>query len=117
MIIWITGRRNSGKTTLAKSLSHCNGAYHIDGDILREETGNSDFTKEGRWASNMKAASIAKRKEEQGMAVVISTICPYIELRKELQSILDCNFIYLSGGDMDCVYEDEPNATLWRAGD
>ena len=94
MIWWITGNTGSGKTTLAKKMT---GTIVLDGDELRN-CWSLGFSKEDRWEQNMRAARLAKMLEKQGYDVVVSTICPYKDLRKEVQVITGCRFIYLDGG-------------------
>jgi len=110
MIIWITGPARSGKTTLAKKISQ--GKWIIlDGDAMRRSI-NRDlgFSKEDRWENNLRIARLARELDEQGFDVIASTICPYKELRKEVQKITGCKFIYLGGGvvgkDYPYEYED-----------
>lgn len=94
MIWWITGNSGSGKTTLAKKM---NNVVVLDGDELRE-CWHLGFTKEDRWEQNRRAALLAKMIEKQGYDVIVSTICPYKDLRKEVQAITGCKFVYLEGG-------------------
>lgn len=94
MIWWITGNSGSGKTTFAKKMS---AVIVLDGDELRQ-CWKLGFTKEDRWEQNMRAARLAKMIEKQGYDVVVSTICPYRDLRKEVQVITGCKFVYLEGG-------------------
>lgn len=101
MIIWITGKRKSGKTTLARELCEKMGAINLDGDAMRESI-NRDlgFSPSDRRANNLRIARLAKVLEGQGFDVVCSTICPDIsvgreKLRKEVFHITGCKFIHL----------------------
>lgn len=94
MIWWITGNTGSGKTTLSKRMKD---VVVLDGNELRT-CWDLGFSKEDRWEQNLRAAKLAKSLENQGFDVVVATICPYKELRKEVQQITGCMFIYLSGG-------------------
>jgi hypothetical protein len=42
--------------------------------------------------------------ETQGFDVIVAVICPYKELREEVQNITNCSFIYLSGGVVNDSY-------------
>ena len=48
MIIWITGRPNTGKTTTAKRLCENDGTVLLDGDELRSIFGIKGFSKKDR---------------------------------------------------------------------
>lgn len=94
MIWWITGNTGAGKTTLAKKMKE---VIILDGDELRQ-CWNLGFNKKDRWEQNIRAARLARMIEKQGYDVVVSTICPYKGLRKEVQTITNCKFVYLDGG-------------------
>lgn len=94
MIWWITGRSSSGKSTLARKMKN---VVHLDGDSMRQ-CWNLGFSKEDRREQNLRVAKIARMLHSQGFDVVISTICPYKELRSEVQKITGCKFVYLEGG-------------------
>ena len=97
MITWITGNSGSGKTTLAKKIINIDGGILLDGDSMRTcwELG---FTKDDRIVNNLRIAKIAKVLDQQGFNVVVSTICPYHDLREQVKNITNCRFIYLDGG-------------------
>lgn len=97
MITWITGNSGSGKTTLAKKLLKLDGGILLDGDSMRTvwEIG---YSKEDRVENNLRIAKLARIFDEQGINVVVATICPYKDLRDSVQKITRCRFIYLDGG-------------------
>ena len=96
MIIFITGDRGKGKTTLAKELCRKMGAINLDGDGVRRVWTDLGFSDEDRFENNMRVARLAKELEEQGFDVIVSTICPNIKnLRKEVFYICKCKFINL----------------------
>lgn len=94
MILWLTGNTGAGKTTLSRKFKNW---IFLDGDELRDiyPTG---LSKEDRWKHNIRVAKLAKLFENQGFAVVVSVICPYEELRREVQEICGCTFLYVPGG-------------------
>jgi len=102
MIIWITGQSRSGKTTLANQMKTKN-CIILDGDDIRtiQPTG---FNKKERWEHNLRVARLARLLESQGFDIIISLICPYIKLRKEVKEICNCSFIYLGGGKVHKNY-------------
>jgi adenylylsulfate kinase len=95
MIWWITGNSGSGKSTLAKKMTN---AMWLDGDAMRG-CWSLGFSREDRFENNLRIAKIAKVIHEQGHDVVVSTICPFKELRDAVQKITGCRFVYLDGGD------------------
>ena len=70
---------------------------HLDGDVMRT-VWKLGFSKEDRYENNLRIARIAKILREQGYDVVISTICPYKDLREKCKEICGCKFVYLEGG-------------------
>ena len=102
MITWITGNSGSGKTTLAKKMRK--DEIILDGNILRMVWPGLGFSKEDRQEQNLRVARLAKMLEEQGFGVIIATICPYKDLRDEVQKITGCTFIYLAGGKSGVEY-------------
>ena len=98
MITWIYGQSGAGKTTLAKKMAaESSKTIILDGDDMRK-VWSIGFSKEDRWENNLRIARLAATLESQGFEVIVATICPYRELRKEIGSLIHCRFIYLSGG-------------------
>ena len=111
MIIFITGQSGSGKTTLARQMKTANTIL-LDGDDMRSTISiGVGFSKQDRTLHNIKVARLAKLLESQGFDIIVSLICPYKELRDEVQEITNCSFIYLGGGKkhFDYPYEKETN--------
>jgi len=100
MIYWVTGQPGHGKTTLAKELIDQlrrlgYSPHHIDGDDLRDITGNKDYSKSGRVSNVGNAQSIARYLQHKGEVVVVSLITPYRVMREELKSAVDVTEIYV----------------------
>jgi len=98
MITWITGNSGAGKTRLAKSLQAKYGGVILDGEDMRRCWDDVRFTKDDRWKHNIRIAQLAKIIDNQGIDVIVATICPYKELRDRIKMIINCRFIYLDGG-------------------
>jgi len=96
MITWITGQSGSGKTTLANKMRK--NEVMLDGDMMRDVWTDLGLSKKDRYEQNFRIARLAKKLEEQGFDVIVSTICPYRKLREEVKKITNCRFIYLEGG-------------------
>lgn len=94
MIWWIVGESGSGKTTLSKKLQ----GIHLDADEIRpaicEDLG---YSPQDRRTNNLRIARLAKLLDEQGYDVIVSTICPSEELKKEVYYICKCRFIKVDG--------------------
>ena len=98
-IYWITGNSGAGKTFLAKIMNDGRrDTVILDGDYIRQIWPDLRFSKEDRTENNLRVARLAKMLSMQGVTVIVSTICPYVELRKQIKEITKCKFIYLSGG-------------------
>lgn len=106
MIFWLTGNSGSGKTTLARNLAGKNTVI-LDGDQMREVWPGLAFTQKDRWEQGLRTARLAAYLESQGVAVIVAVIAPYEELRRRIEGICDCKWIYLPGGkkDDDFPYE------------
>ena len=98
MITLIHGNSGSGKTRLAEALQSKYGGIILDGDSVRQIWPELGFSKDHRIESNMRVARMAKMLDRQGFDVIIATICPYKELRRDVYNITNCKFIYVSGG-------------------
>lgn len=100
MIYWITGRKNSGKTTLAYRLAKQTNGIVVDGDEVRKyfPTG---YTDEERHDNIMRIAKIAKLIEDQGRVAIVACVSPKRKWRKEAQTIFDeCVEICLPFGEL-----------------
>ena len=96
MITWLTGNSGSGKTT--KALAIRTNEIILDGDALRAVWPGLGLTEKDRREQNLRAARLAKMLELQGFDVIVATICPYKDLREQVQKITNCKFVYLEGG-------------------
>lgn len=119
MIIWLTGNSGSGKTTLAKRMAAgSRNTIVLDGDELRAVWPGLGMSKEDRWEQNMRVARLATLLESQGQTVIVSVIAPFEDLRREIQTMTGCKFIYLPGGPdgADRPYEKptDPDITVSR---
>ena len=113
MVILITGKAGSGKShysqALAKELTDAKvPVATFDGDALRSETGNKDFTDKGRIQNLIKAASLARQREYAGDVVILSFVAPRKEWRNIMRNFWDeSRLVYMPGGTLwkDTTYE------------
>ena len=100
MIYWFTGQPGSGKSTLAAALKvalrarGCQGV-HLDGEELREITGNKDFSETGRVLNVRAGQRLARKLQADGMTVVASFVSPHRWLREEFKKNGDVIEIYV----------------------
>lgn len=93
-IIWLTGQPGSGKTVLGTMLfNYLKKKKHkvimIDGDDLREKTGNFDYSPEGRNKNILNAQMLARYLHKSNFTVIVSLVAPYRELREEFKKEFD----------------------------
>jgi adenylylsulfate kinase-like enzyme len=106
MVILITGKKDAGKTHYAKALvKELEEQYYkvilLDGDALRKETDNLDFSDEGRIKNLKKAAELAASFEEEGFIVVLSFIAPRKKWRNMMRKYWEVSrIVYLPGGTL-----------------
>jgi adenylylsulfate kinase-like enzyme len=89
-IIWLTGQPGSGKTELSKILykhyKKQGPTIIIDGDDLREKTGNFDYSKEGRDKNVTNAQMLARFLYKSGFNVIVAVVAPYRDLRETFKT-------------------------------
>lgn len=117
MVIWITGRKDSGKTTTAKRLAAViPGAVLIDGDQIRQEMQNWDYSDDGRQQNILSIACRAAKAEERGDVAIIACVSPKKAWRMKARSMFqESILIYRPGGTLweGTTYE-EPDAEEMR---
>lgn len=100
MIEWIYADSGMGKTTLARKIAaQTPGSVVLDGDDMRKVWPELTFTDEDRRTQNIRVARLARVLELQGLHVIVATICPSQELRKEVQNITHCRFIHIESDE------------------
>jgi len=103
MVIWITGRASSGKTTYAnrlkKLIENTNKKILIlDGDDVRKYF-KSGFTDQDREEHILRIASFAAIAEKQGFIVIVALISPKKEWRVKARKLFDRSIlVYMPGG-------------------
>ena len=91
MIYWFTGQPGAGKSTLAAALklalkARKQSVVHLDGEELRDITGNTDYGETGRIANIRSGQKLAAKLETEGISVIASFVSPYRDLREELKA-------------------------------
>jgi len=100
MIYWFTGQPGAGKTTLALALQAVlrksgHTVVHLDGEFLREITGNRDFTEAGRTRNIRAGQQLATKLHTEGVMVVASFVSPYRNMREEFKKTGNVLEIYV----------------------
>lgn len=103
-IIWITGRVDTGKTTLGKRLCKLrNDAVLLDSDVFRKIIGYRGFTEYDREVWVTIVAKMAKELFDQGFTPIVAITSPYKEIRekifKEILGKKNVILVYLPGGE------------------
>ena len=89
-IVWLTGQPGSGKTVLGQMLTQYyekqkRKVVFIDGDDLREKTGNFDYSPDGRNKNITNAQMLARSLYKSWYTIVVSLVSPYRDLREEFK--------------------------------
>ena len=113
MVIWMTGNTGAGKTTLAQSMVRKNTLV-LDGDEIRTLWPSLGMSETDRRENCLRIAKLAKLLESQGLTVIVAVICPYADLRREVDTICNPVWIYVPGGKVgeEYPYEIPYNPTM-----
>lgn len=118
MILWLTGNSGAGKTTAAHTIwAYTQNAVWLDGDRMRKVWPGLGFSGKDRWEQNLRIARLVKLlHDDQDLNVVVSSICPYRDLRDRVREIIpEVQFVFLSGGkepSEEYPYEDRQSDEL-----
>ncbi len=122
MIYWITGKAGSGKSTLAygmteKFLENNTPVLVLDGDDVRNQFSDQNYSNFGRINHIMKISNFAAIAERQGIAVIIALVSPVKWVRLEARKLFkESIMIYIPGGTLweGTVYEEPEESELVR---
>ncbi len=89
------------------------GCVLLDGDLIRDIY-PAGFSKVEREEHNIRVAKLATMLDKQGVDVIVTLICPYKELRRKVQEICGCGFIYLDTEPKDENYPYETESDKYR---
>lgn len=109
-VIWLTGLSGSGKTTISNHLRYAlyrkKKVYCIDGDTLRAEMNNVDYSKQGRFTNVEKAVQLCKENEDK--LVIVALISPLREMRDYARQELGDRFfeVYVQCSLKECIQRD-----------
>ena len=113
MVIWITGRKGSGKTTTAVRLADIiPNSVVFDGDLVRQKENNTDFSDEGRARNLASIALQAADAERAGQVAIVACVSPRKDWRQAMRTMFNKSIlIYRPGGTLweGTTYE-EPDA-------
>ncbi len=80
------GLPGSGKTTLAKLLAPMFNAVCINGDQVRKDADDWDFSDEGRKRQSLRMWTLAEEAVDRNRNVVADFVCPTDETRKQFKA-------------------------------
>lgn len=115
-IVWITGRRRAGKTTLANLVQkrlHASGRHSclLDGDNIRRGLNvDLDYTESSQVEHIRRIGEVAKLSAQAGLIVLVATTSPYAVERqraREISNPLDFFEIHLDTPRATCAVRDE----------
>ncbi len=115
MILWITGRRCAGKTTLANLIQkrlHAGGRHSclLDGDKLRRGLNSDlDYTDSGQVEHIRRIGEVARITAEAGLIVLVATTSPFATERsraREIAKEIDFYEIFLDSSRELCMARD-----------
>lgn len=98
MIIWLTGKSGSGKTTIAKGFikRFDHPPILLDGDEMRQTISlGAGFSKEEREAHNLRVARLAALLSNYGHKVLVSVIAPFPDARDKVQKLCAPIWVYV----------------------
>ncbi len=87
----------------------------LDADDLREVWTDLGFSKEDRITQNLRLARLARLLWIQGFNVVVASICPYADLRREIRSDIlpDVKWVYVNSPDSKPNSKEYPFEEGW----
>ena len=108
VLYWMHGPSGSGKTRLAIDFAKP-GWLVLDADDAREWWPELGFSQADRWTQNLRLANIALNANKQGIHVCVASICPYVDLRREIKNMIPwVNWVCVFGPDSRPSSEEPP---------
>lgn len=100
MIFWFTGQPGSGKSTLANALETAlrvrdYQVAKLEGEELRRQTGNTDFSDAGRMLNVRNGQRRAAELAASGFVVLAAFVSPHRTLREEFKASHEVLEIYV----------------------
>jgi len=108
MIVWLTGLPCSGKTTIAKQVlnGYDNKIELLDGDAIRGEVSNQDFSIEGRRKHLEYIAMTARYLDKHHIDVICSFVSPERDIRDKLKRKSGFHEVYVKCSLEKCKERD-----------
>tara|TARA_R100000008_G_scaffold77584_1_gene58085 strand:- start:476 stop:1258 length:783 start_codon:yes stop_codon:yes gene_type:complete len=90
MKVLVFGLPGSGKTYACERIAKAFGdrAVHINGDQMREEADDWDFSEAGRWRQFRRMLNKANAVDDAGKVALIDFICPFKSAREQMEADL-----------------------------
>lgn len=115
MIVWITGRPASGKTTLARRVVDACGGVLVDSDEVRRAiTPHPTYTADERALVYRSLAYLARRMHDAGLRPIVAATAHDPALRAAAREICGELFLVLADCPLDVCEARDPKG-LYRA--
>ena len=90
MKVLVFGLPGSGKTYACERIAKAFGdrAVHINGDQMRKEADDWDFSEAGRWRQFRRMLNKANAVDDAGKVALIDFICPFKSAREQMEADL-----------------------------
>ena len=99
VVYWFHGNSGTGKTKIAIHYDIPNKIV-LDADDMRGVWTGLGFSKKDRYTQNLRLARLAWVLMKEGFNVCVASICPYADLRREINKILTrVIWVYVNGPD------------------
>lgn len=105
-VIWLTGLPCSGKSTIAREVAKDRDVLVLDGDVMRAQQQNTDFSYQGRINQARMVATKAAANSDKD--VIVALVSPFAACRDAARQVLKDRYVevYVKCSLQTCVARD-----------